>query len=127
MTATLRIDLSILSRRMRELREDYQDEIQKFADAGHVYDVSYREHLQAELRYERHLWQPKPTRTADQLRDELWVAAQNAYTAGATQKQIDLIVKLAEESGDLSAMGYGRLTKHEASRIIDQMKRENGR
>lgn len=59
---------------------------------------------------------------ADDLRARLNSASRAAYLDGATDKQIDLIVKLAIEADDYNVLSGGRLTKRDASRIIDAMK-----
>lgn len=59
---------------------------------------------------------------ADELRSELRVAAQAAQQFGATPAQIDHIVALATKNGKFNVLSGGRLSKTEASRIIDVMK-----
>lgn len=59
---------------------------------------------------------------ADELRSQLRVAAQAAQQFGATASQIDYIVALAVRANDFNVLAGGRLTKGEASRIIDVMK-----
>lgn len=70
------------------------------------------------------LWmQPAATiDNADELRSELRVAAQAAQQFGATPAQIDYIVALATKNGNFNVFSGGRLSKTEASRIIDVMK-----
>lgn len=55
------------------------------------------------------------------LRASLNSAARAAYLDGATDKQINLIVRLAVQKNDFNVFSGGRLTKSEASRIIDHM------
>lgn len=69
------------------------------------------------------LYIPSRITTADELRSELRVAAQAAQEFGATQAQIDFIVSLAVKANDFNVFSGGRLSKVEASRIIDNMKR----
>lgn len=64
--------------------------------------------------------------TADDLRASLVTASIAAGQYGASEAQINYIVALAEKTGDFSPVD-GRLTKSEASNIIDQMKREAAR
>ena len=59
---------------------------------------------------------------ADILRGQLNSASRAAYLDGATAKQIDFIVSLASARGDYNVLSSGRLTKREASRIIDSFK-----
>lgn len=59
---------------------------------------------------------------ADMLRSDLRVAAQACQQFGATTSQIDYIVSLATKNNDFNVLSGGRLTKVEASRIIDVMK-----
>lgn len=59
---------------------------------------------------------------AADLRDMLQVAATASYTDGATSKQIDYIIALARKNGDFNVFSGGRLTKAEASHIIDAMR-----
>lgn len=69
------------------------------------------------------LWVPAPTASdADELRSQLRVASQAAQQFGATASQIDFIVALAIKNNDFNVLSGGRLSKTEASRIIDQMK-----
>jgi len=58
------------------------------------------------------------------LEAQLYVASRVAYLNGATDKQIALIVKLAIEQNDFNILSGSRLTKFEASRIIDMMTRK---
>jgi len=58
---------------------------------------------------------------AFELRTSLKVAAGAAYLDGATDRQIDMIVALARGSNNFNVLSGGRLTKGEASRIIDDM------
>lgn len=62
-----------------------------------------------------------PKKTPQELREELNVAASTAMGYGATTAQIDQIVYLAEKSGDYNILAGGRLTKREASNIIETM------
>lgn len=64
----------------------------------------------------------KSANKADTLRAQLEVAARAAYHDGATASQINYIVSLASKKGDYNILSGGRLTRHEASRIIDVMK-----
>lgn len=64
------------------------------------------------------------TRVAADLHAELFVAAGNAYTAGASKAQIDYIVSLCAEKGDFAPMGYTRLTARQASSLIDDLQKE---
>lgn len=66
------------------------------------------------------LGKPASDPVAD-LRASLNSASRAAYLDGATDKQINLIVKLAVEHDDYNILSGGRLTKGEASRIIDHM------
>ena len=65
---------------------------------------------------------PKASNAADELRGDLRVAARAAQQFGATEAQINYIVSLATAKGDFNVLSSGRLTKAEASRIIDSMK-----
>lgn len=65
---------------------------------------------------------PAPVFTAETLRAELGTAATAAYLDGATRKQIDYIVELAAKRGDFRPMGFNRLTKRQASALIDDLK-----
>lgn len=56
--------------------------------------------------------------------NELRVAAFNAYTYGATDAQVRLLARLSADAGEIVGYASGRLTKAEASRQIDQMKRD---
>lgn len=58
----------------------------------------------------------------ESLRAALNVAAMAAQQYGATQAQINYIVSLAVAQNDFNILSGGRLTKSEASRIIDAMK-----
>ncbi|RUM99016.1 hypothetical protein EET67_05085 [Pseudaminobacter arsenicus] len=60
-------------------------------------------------------------KTAESLRAELNVAARTAQQFGATQQQIDYIVSMAVAQNDFNILSGGRLTKAEASRIIEEM------
>ena len=65
-----------------------------------------------------------PANPADDLRAALKVASRAAMEYGATQAQINFIVSLAIKNNDFNVLGSaGRLTKGEASRIIDEMKK----
>jgi len=55
------------------------------------------------------------------LRSSLSVAASAAQEFGATDRQIDMIVALARGANDFRIPSGGRLTKAEASHIIDAM------
>lgn len=60
---------------------------------------------------------------ADDLRAELNIAARAMQEHGATKAQIDYIVALAVKKNDFNVLGSaGRLSRAEASRIIDTMK-----
>lgn len=59
---------------------------------------------------------------AAELRSELTVAARTAQQFGATPAQINYIVALATARNDFNVLSGGRLTKTDASRIIDSMK-----
>lgn len=115
----MRIDIKTLSRKMKEAREDFERNVE-----NGLCDVSdYRDELRCAVRPYAYLWQPKAKPTAADLRAELTTAAAAAGQFGASQAQINYIVSLAEKSGDFTGLGYGRLTKAQASRIIDTMKR----
>lgn len=58
---------------------------------------------------------------AFELRTSLKVAASTAQEFGATGRQIDMIVALARGANDFNILSGGRLTKGDASRIIDDM------
>lgn len=62
------------------------------------------------------------TNPADDLRTELNVASRAAMQYGATTAQINYIVSLAIKNNDFRVLSGGRLTKAEASHIIDIMK-----
>ncbi|WCT73910.1 hypothetical protein PQ455_01365 [Sphingomonas naphthae] len=62
-------------------------------------------------------------RTAGDLRAELHVAASNAYTAGASEQQIDRIVTLCTSLNDFAPMGYTRLTTTQADNLINDLLR----
>ena len=64
-----------------------------------------------------------PANPADDLRTALKVASRAAMEYGATQAQINFIVSLAIKNNDFNVLSGGRLTKGEASRIIDEMKK----
>jgi hypothetical protein len=64
---------------------------------------------------------------ANNLRSSLNCAARTAYTNGATEKQVNFIVALAVKLNDFNILSGGRLTKFEASQIIDTMKRDADR
>jgi hypothetical protein len=59
---------------------------------------------------------------ADELRSELRVAARTAQQFGATEAQINYIVSLATKTGNFNVLSGGRLTKADASHIINAMK-----
>lgn len=59
---------------------------------------------------------------ADDLRAQLAVAARSAQQFGATDAQINFIVSLATKADRFDVLSGGRLTKADASRIIDSMK-----
>lgn len=64
------------------------------------------------------------TEAAETLRTELRVAARSAMQFGASEAQINFIVALAVKNNDFNVLGgSGRLTKREASNIIDVMKK----
>ena len=64
------------------------------------------------------------TEQAETLRTELRVAARSAMQFGASDAQINFIVSLAVKNNDFNILGgAGRLTKREASAIIDTMKK----
>lgn len=56
---------------------------------------------------------------AFELRTQLSTAAKAAYADGATDKQVNMIVALTRSTGNFNTISDGRLTKREASRIID--------
>lgn len=124
MTA-LRINIAAFTRACREMRDQnsFDDEMAAATTLTERKDV-YRDDcdFDSSMRYSV---RPAAVKTREQkiqaLRDELEVAAQSAYLAGATQKQIDLIVELSIEQDDFTPLGSGRLTKADASRIIDSM------
>lgn len=58
---------------------------------------------------------------AEELRSSLNVAARSAQQYGATESQIDFIVTLAIKNNDYNVLSGGRLTKADASHIIDVM------
>lgn len=61
--------------------------------------------------------------TADDIRSSLNVASRACYMSGATAKQINYIVQLANERGELSSLSsITTLSKGEASNIINHMK-----
>lgn len=63
-----------------------------------------------------------PVDKADELRNSLTVAARAAYLDGATASQINYIVSLAVKNNDFNILAGGRLTKHSASLIIENMR-----
>lgn len=64
------------------------------------------------------------TAEAETLRSELRTAARSAMRFGASEAQINFIVSLAVKNNDFNVLGgAGRLTKREASNIIDVMKK----
>lgn len=64
----------------------------------------------------------KAANPAEDLRSQLNVASRAAYLEGATAAQVNFIVALAVKNNDFNILSGGRLTKGEASRIIDNMK-----
>lgn len=63
-----------------------------------------------------------PVYNAHTLRAELSTAAMAAYLAGASDKQIDMIVSLCARKDDFAPMGYSHLTKAQASALINDLK-----
>jgi|GEM_PF-4841708 len=59
---------------------------------------------------------------AEDLRGALSSASRAAQQFGATKAQIDFIVSLAIKNNDFNVLSGGRLTKTDASHIIDAMK-----
>lgn len=58
--------------------------------------------------------------TYEDFRAELAVAARAAYLDGASQSQVEYLAKLAVQAGEQQAFGVSRLTKAEASRMINE-------
>lgn len=119
--ATMNIDIKSLSRLMKEVRENEE----RFAEArgAALTREDYNEALRAELEDSSHLWRKAATRTANDLLADLRCAASAAYTYGATDAQISLIMKLAIQNNDFFRLSGGRLTKADASNIIDSFKK----
>lgn len=64
---------------------------------------------------------PAPTKS-EMLRTSLVSASIAAGQYGASDTQINYIIALAEKIGDFNVLSGGRLTKREASIIINSMK-----
>lgn len=115
---SLRIDIKALSRRIKEEREYFERDVANgIADAG-----DYRNELRCSINADRYLWQPAEQPSGESLRAALVSASVAAGQFGASDAQIDYIVRLATEQNDFNILSGGRLTKAEASRIIDNMK-----
>lgn len=120
----LRINLAAFSKACRRVREErFPENEEGFAAKRNYYREDYDFRTAVE-----HLVRPSKALSADEkianLRAELVSASVAAGQYGATEAQINYIVALSEKSGDFNILSGGRLTKQEASRIIDQMKRE---
>lgn len=67
--------------------------------------------------------EPDPRdRSLDAILAEINTAARAAQQYGATEAQCRYLAKLAFDAGDWTGLGSGRLTKSDASRIIDSYK-----
>lgn len=64
-----------------------------------------------------------PADPVEELRTSLKIASRAAMQYGATDAQINFIVSLAVKNNDFNILAGGKLTKREASRIIDEMKK----
>lgn len=66
-------------------------------------------------------------RTAEDVRDELYVASsyERCGSYGASKAQVELIVRLLSEKQDFARLGYNRLTKREASYLINDLQKGN--
>lgn len=113
----LRIDIQRLSRKIKELREGFERDLEN----GIADPSDYRDELRFMANADRFLWQPEKARTAEDLRVELVTASVAAGQYGATDTQINHIVWLAKQSGDFTGLGSGRLTMAQAETIINDM------
>lgn len=96
-----------------EKREEFEADIEDgIAEAS-----GYRDFLRGEIRAYRHLWRA-PVRTVADLRAELKTAQAAAYLDGATDAQVETIIRLAAAAGDFGEIGTTRLTGAAADRII---------
>lgn len=65
-----------------------------------------------------------PANPVNDLRTALKIASRAAMQYGATEAQINFIVSLATGKNDFNVIGNaGKLTRQEASRIIEEMKK----
>lgn len=118
----LRINLAAFTKACRRIREErYPDEEIGFAAKRDYYreDHDFNRSIEHSVR-------PVKTLSAEEkitaLRASLVTASIAAGQFGASEAQINYIIALAEKFGDFTSLGSGRLTKAEASRIIDSMK-----
>ena len=114
-----RIDVKRFSKVIKEFRDDFERDVENGVSTW----AEYGEYLAIEIKHRRHLWQPAAPRTADDLENELHVAAARAQHFGATKAQQEEILRLAIELNDFVGLAGGLLTKQSASKIITDMRR----
>lgn len=118
----LRINLAAFTKACRRVREERYPENEEGFAAKRDY---YREDHDFSRSIEYSVRPAKTLSTAEKianLRADLVTASVAAGQFGASDTQINYIASLAEKSGDFNILAGGRLTKAEASTIIDSMK-----
>jgi hypothetical protein len=123
LTKTTRFDVSKFLANAREAREEA---VEFFAaNGGTQYVANIRDAYRFVMDDSHNITVFTETpNTAEDLRNELVTASIAAGQYGASRKQIEHIVALSAEKGDFARTGYASLTARQASRLIDDLKKE---